>query len=163
MKQTVSEGPDTDIPGQRYGLGIERYPTPCGPDWGHGGNFPGYLVYALTSTNGSHQAALVINQDPTSTNGSHQAALVINQDPTSLPPTTGPTYLNLLIDAYCSTQALTRPGRTFFERESRTADLEGVPRWSRVGRFATGLQQHSSHIQVHTKRRPRHLRASSAT
>jgi hypothetical protein len=146
MKQTVSEGPDTDIPGQRYGLGIERYPTPCGPDWGHGGNFPGYLVYALTSTNGSHQAALVINQDPT-----------------SLPPTTGPTYLNLLIDAYCSTQALTRPGRTFFERESRTADLEGVPRWSRVGRFATGLQQHSSHIQVHTKRRPRHLRASSAT
>jgi D-alanyl-D-alanine carboxypeptidase len=49
METTVAEGAKTDFPGQRYGLGLERFRTPCGVAWGHGGNFPGYLVYAFTS------------------------------------------------------------------------------------------------------------------
>jgi D-alanyl-D-alanine carboxypeptidase len=84
MKTTVSEGKAGDFRGSRYGLGIESYPTRCGTAWGHGGNFPGYLVYALTSANGKRQAVLVINEDPL-----------------SLPKRFGPMFFKALKRAYC--------------------------------------------------------------
>lgn len=55
-----------DVPGQRYGLGLARYPTSCGPAWGHNGVFPGYLVFAFSSANGDRQAVLAINKDASS-------------------------------------------------------------------------------------------------
>ena len=66
METTVAEGGKVDIPGQRYGLGLERYPTPCGAAWGHNGVFAGYLTYAFSSKNGRRQAALMVNKDATS-------------------------------------------------------------------------------------------------
>jgi D-alanyl-D-alanine carboxypeptidase len=86
MKTTVSEGAESDFRGSRYGLGLESYPTRCGTAWGHGGNFPGYLVYALTSADGERQAVLVVNQDPG-----------------SLPKDVGPTFLRTIKRAYCAT------------------------------------------------------------
>src|SRR5262249_33199760 len=86
IETTVSEGNfPTDIRGSRYGLGLERSPTPCGIAWGHGGNFPGYYVYALSSTNGERQVVLSINQDP------HSLAKRANS-----------LYMQLLIRAYCA-------------------------------------------------------------
>jgi D-alanyl-D-alanine carboxypeptidase len=66
MKKTVSEGKRTDIPGSRYGLGLERFPTSCGPAWGHNGAIAGYLVFAFTSTDGRRQAVLMVNEDASS-------------------------------------------------------------------------------------------------
>jgi D-alanyl-D-alanine carboxypeptidase len=39
--------------------------TTCGRAWGHGGNFPGYLNLPISSPDGSRQAVLLINTDPT--------------------------------------------------------------------------------------------------
>jgi D-alanyl-D-alanine carboxypeptidase len=65
MKTTVSEGSfPADIKRSRYGLGLERSPTPCGTAWGHSANFAGYEVYAVSSANGRWQVVLLINQDP---------------------------------------------------------------------------------------------------
>jgi D-alanyl-D-alanine carboxypeptidase len=62
MKTTLpSKG---DVEGTRYGLGIQRVPTPCGPAWGHSGGFPGYLTYALSSGTGARQSVLMVNIDP---------------------------------------------------------------------------------------------------
>ncbi len=66
MKTTVPEGRKTDIPGSRYGLGLERFPTSCGTAWGHNGAIAGYLVFAFTSTDGSRQAVLMVNEDGSS-------------------------------------------------------------------------------------------------
>ena len=63
MKTTVSEGRRTDIPGSRYGLGLERFPTSCGTAWGHNGSIAGYLVFTFTSNNGRRQAVLTVNED----------------------------------------------------------------------------------------------------
>jgi D-alanyl-D-alanine carboxypeptidase len=63
MKTTVSEGRRTDIPGSRYGLGLEHFPTSCGTAWGHNGSIAGYLVFAFTSNNGRRQAVLTVNED----------------------------------------------------------------------------------------------------
>jgi D-alanyl-D-alanine carboxypeptidase len=41
METTISEGAQSDLPGSRYGLGLESFRLPCGEAWGHGGNFPG--------------------------------------------------------------------------------------------------------------------------
>jgi len=65
MKQTHAQA-HVDIPGQRYGLGIARYPLPCGTAWGHNGSFPGYYVYNFTSSDGQRQAVLEVNADPSS-------------------------------------------------------------------------------------------------
>ena len=63
MKTTVAEGRgQSDIPGQRSGLGLERFPTPCGDAYGHNGTFPGYLVYAFTSKSGRRQTLLMVNE-----------------------------------------------------------------------------------------------------
>ena len=37
---------------------------PCGRAWGHGGNFPGYLELPISSPDGSRQAVLLVNADP---------------------------------------------------------------------------------------------------
>ncbi len=39
--------------------------TTCGRAWGHGGNFPGYYELPLSSPDGSRQAVLLLNADPT--------------------------------------------------------------------------------------------------
>jgi D-alanyl-D-alanine carboxypeptidase len=63
METTVAEGRKVDIPGQRAGLGLERFPTRCGHAWGHNGVFPGYFVYAFSSRDGRRQAVLMVNED----------------------------------------------------------------------------------------------------
>jgi D-alanyl-D-alanine carboxypeptidase len=55
--QTTHAQKHVDIPGQRYGLGLIRYSTPCGTAWGHNGAFPGYYIYDLTSSDGQRQAS----------------------------------------------------------------------------------------------------------
>jgi D-alanyl-D-alanine carboxypeptidase len=85
MTTTLPEGSNTDLPGSRYGLGLESLPLPCGRAWGHGGNFPGYLVYTLTSQDGNRQAVVLLNEDPS-----------------SLPKRFGPGFFKLLQDAYCN-------------------------------------------------------------
>jgi D-alanyl-D-alanine carboxypeptidase len=71
---------------QRYGLGVERFPTTCGPAWGHSGSFPGYWTYAFSSANGQRQAVLMTNIDPSATSPSERAL-----------------FYKLLYEAYCST------------------------------------------------------------
>jgi D-alanyl-D-alanine carboxypeptidase len=73
-----------DVPGQRYGLGIVRFPTRCGAAWGHNGDTAGYLVFALTSRDGARQAVLFVNEDAE-----------------SLSPTVPPVFLDVLMRAYC--------------------------------------------------------------
>jgi D-alanyl-D-alanine carboxypeptidase len=85
MKTTLSEGSKSDLPGSRYGLGLESQRLSCGRAWGHGGNFPGYLAYTLTSNNGNRQAVVLLNEDPS-----------------SLPKSVGPRFFKLLEKAYCN-------------------------------------------------------------
>jgi D-alanyl-D-alanine carboxypeptidase len=66
MTATLPVGGGSDIPGQRYGLGLGSFPTSCGTAWGHNGSQPGYMVWAYTSRNGSRQAVLMTNLDPSS-------------------------------------------------------------------------------------------------
>ncbi len=70
---------NTDATGGQYGLGIfptggngyvwgagtQAINTTCGRAWGHGGNLPGYLVLPISSPDGSRQAVLLVNADPT--------------------------------------------------------------------------------------------------
>jgi D-alanyl-D-alanine carboxypeptidase len=85
METTVAEGHgQSDIPGQRSGLGLQEFPTPCGVAYGHNGTFPGYLVYAFTSQDGRRQAVLMVNQSAE-----------------SLPKAFAPLYFRLLSNAYC--------------------------------------------------------------
>jgi D-alanyl-D-alanine carboxypeptidase len=86
MQDTVAEPGAVDL-NSRYGLGIERYTTRCGTAWGHGGAFPGYLVYAFTSSDGRRQAVLMVNQSAE-----------------SLPKRFAPLYFRLLTGAYCQRQ-----------------------------------------------------------
>jgi D-alanyl-D-alanine carboxypeptidase len=65
MTTTLAVG-QADIPGQRYGLGLGSFPTSCGRAWGHNGSQPGYMVFAYASRNGSRQAVLMANLDPSS-------------------------------------------------------------------------------------------------
>jgi D-alanyl-D-alanine carboxypeptidase len=76
--------------GTRYGLGLERFRTPCGAAWGHGGNFAGYITYVYSSPDGSRQTVLMLNEDPL-----------------SLPPTAGPVFLRLLNQSYCESEGTT--------------------------------------------------------
>ena len=63
MKTTISEGEHVDIPGQRYGYGLESFPTPCGRAWGHNGVVPGYFTFVFANGDGSRQALLMVNHD----------------------------------------------------------------------------------------------------
>src|SRR5688572_2173622 len=47
--------------GLAYGLGIAEVTLPCGTAWGHQGEFPGYLNFALTSRDGDRQAIVLVN------------------------------------------------------------------------------------------------------
>jgi D-alanyl-D-alanine carboxypeptidase len=82
---TTLPDPNGDFPGQGYGLGIARFPTPCGVAWGHNGDTPGYVVYALSSRDGSRQAVLFVNEDAE-----------------SLPHGVGHAFIAALTRAYCA-------------------------------------------------------------
>jgi D-alanyl-D-alanine carboxypeptidase len=47
--------------GLDYGLGLAEVAVPCGTGWGHRGEFPGYLSFALTSEDGVRQAVVLVN------------------------------------------------------------------------------------------------------
>ena len=83
MKRTLPI--DSDVP-SRYGLGLARYPTPCGAAWGHSGSFPGYWNYTFSSANGKRQMVLMANVEPS-----------------ALLPATRKQFEDLLYEAYCST------------------------------------------------------------
>jgi len=69
----------TALTGGEYGLGLmptgdhgfgwgnetKAINTTCGRAWGHGGNFPGYWELPISSPDGSRQAVLLVNVDPT--------------------------------------------------------------------------------------------------
>ncbi|WP_354643543.1 serine hydrolase domain-containing protein [Kitasatospora camelliae] len=56
MKTTVDVGQ-----GFGYGLGLMKYPAPCGEFWGHGGGIPGYETMILGDAQGRRQVALSQN------------------------------------------------------------------------------------------------------
>ena len=85
MKTTTSEGTHVDIPGQRYGLGLELFPTFCGNALGHNGIIPGYMTFAYSTGNGNRQALLMVNLDAG-----------------SFPKAAGPKYHALIAKAFCS-------------------------------------------------------------
>ena len=85
MKTTITEGTHVDIPGQRYGLGLELFPTSCGNALGHNGIIPGYMTFAYSNGNGSRQALLMVNLDAG-----------------SFPKAAGPKYHALIGKAFCS-------------------------------------------------------------
>ena len=85
MKTTISEGTHVDIPGQRYGLGLELFPTSCGNALGHNGIIPGYMTFAYSNGNGTRQALLMVNLDAG-----------------SFPKAAGPKYHALIARAFCS-------------------------------------------------------------
>ena len=85
MRTTVDASAE-DGPGTAYGLGLERFPTPCGAAWGHGGNFPGYVTYVYSSPSGGRQTVLLLNEDPA-----------------TLAPKVGRGFMHLLDAAYCGT------------------------------------------------------------
>ncbi len=85
MKTTIVEGKPVDIVGQRYGLGLELFPTSCGDALGHNGVVPGYITYAFSSGDGSRQAVLMVNLDSG-----------------SFPRAAGPKFFRLLDKAFCS-------------------------------------------------------------
>ena len=82
--QTTVDASAEDGPGTSYGLGLERFSTPCGAAWGHGGNFPGYITYVYSSPGGGRQTVLLLNEDPS-----------------SLPSKFGPDFYRMLNLAYC--------------------------------------------------------------
>jgi D-alanyl-D-alanine carboxypeptidase len=86
MTTTIPETGKVDIAGQRYGLGLERFPTPCGPALGHNGVIPGYTTFIYSSANGKRQALLMVNDDAK-----------------SLPKPAASLFFNVLNRAYCST------------------------------------------------------------
>lgn len=47
--------------GLDYGLGIAEIDLSCGTAWGHRGEFPGYLSFAVTSADGERQAVVLTN------------------------------------------------------------------------------------------------------
>jgi D-alanyl-D-alanine carboxypeptidase len=58
MQTTV---PVAARPGWRWGLGINKRPSPCGEQWGHDGGYPGYRTWALNSKDGKRQIVVFTN------------------------------------------------------------------------------------------------------
>jgi D-alanyl-D-alanine carboxypeptidase len=87
MKTTISSGEHVDIRGQRYGYGLESFPTTCGRAWGHNGVVPGYFTFVFANGDGSRQALLMVNHDAQ-----------------TLPAAAGPLYMALIAKAYCATK-----------------------------------------------------------
>src|SRR5205085_12317461 len=86
MTSAIPEHGKTDVPGQRYGFGLERFPTACGPAFGHNGVIPGYTTYIYSSANGLNQPLLMVIDDST-----------------SLPKHAATLFIQLISRAYCST------------------------------------------------------------
>jgi D-alanyl-D-alanine carboxypeptidase len=55
--ETIVTGPHGN-----YGLGLWEQPQLCGDSWGHPGDAVGYMGYAWSSTNGQHQAVVLITK-----------------------------------------------------------------------------------------------------
>jgi D-alanyl-D-alanine carboxypeptidase len=70
--------------GEMYGLGLAQRVLPCGTVWGHGGNFPGYLMESYSNAAGDHQVTVAYNLDPN-----------------SMQPPSVDAVKQLLVDAYC--------------------------------------------------------------
>jgi D-alanyl-D-alanine carboxypeptidase len=83
--QTTLPNPTGDLH-QRYGLGVERFPSSCGAAWGHSGSFPGYWTYGWSSPDGKRQVVLMVNIDPT-----------------AVTPAARVGFYKTLYNAYCST------------------------------------------------------------
>jgi D-alanyl-D-alanine carboxypeptidase len=69
--------------GTRYGLGVARVGTPCGPAWGNQGGIPGYSTVALSSKDGERQIVVLVTRDE------------------SLPERAGQALERVLATAYC--------------------------------------------------------------
>jgi D-alanyl-D-alanine carboxypeptidase len=57
---------ETTVPttvGVQYGMGVFQAQTPCGPAWGHDGDFFGYASISLTSPDGLRQIVVALNSD----------------------------------------------------------------------------------------------------
>lgn len=50
--------------GEKYGLGLMPRELPCGTVWGHGGNFPGYLMESYVKPGGTFGVTVAYNLDP---------------------------------------------------------------------------------------------------
>jgi D-alanyl-D-alanine carboxypeptidase len=48
----------------RYGLGIFRWPSACGPLWGHGGDIAGYSNRFQNTEDGKRQSGVVVTMNP---------------------------------------------------------------------------------------------------
>ncbi|MBK3573017.1 beta-lactamase family protein [Streptomyces sp. MBT65] len=57
MKTTVAE--ESGNP-NRYGLGLEKRATPCGPVWGHDGQAPGYSSWDYTDSTGRRTVSVFV-------------------------------------------------------------------------------------------------------
>jgi D-alanyl-D-alanine carboxypeptidase len=54
--------PVDQTPGEAsYGLGLIVAPSPCGPLFGHDGGIPGFTNFILSSEDGTHQFAVMVN------------------------------------------------------------------------------------------------------
>jgi D-alanyl-D-alanine carboxypeptidase len=82
LAQMMTTVPGTN--GEMYGLGLAQRELPCGTVWGHGGNFPGFLMESYSSVSGEHQVTVAYNMDPN-----------------SMQPPTVDAVQKLLVDAYC--------------------------------------------------------------
>lgn len=69
---------------EMYGLGLAAKQLPCGTVYGHGGNFPGYLMESYHSAD-AHK----------------QVTVSYNLDPNSMPKAAVEGVERLLVDAYC--------------------------------------------------------------
>ncbi|GAB2957319.1 serine hydrolase domain-containing protein [Saccharothrix stipae] len=61
-----------------YGLGLMRWPSPCGGEdwWGHGGDLPGYNTWSLHTTDLTRQVSAGMNQDSTAPAAAHENMLL---------------------------------------------------------------------------------------
>jgi D-alanyl-D-alanine carboxypeptidase len=84
MQTTV---PVAARPGWRWGLGINKRPSPCGAQWGHDGGYPGYRTWALNSKEGKRQIVVFTNLGEDSSSEPVERALE-----------------RVLVTAYCSSQ-----------------------------------------------------------
>jgi D-alanyl-D-alanine carboxypeptidase len=61
MKTTVPIAKGSAI---HYGLGILRWPSACGPLWGHGGDIAGYSNRFQNTEDGKRQSGVVVTVNP---------------------------------------------------------------------------------------------------
>jgi D-alanyl-D-alanine carboxypeptidase len=93
METTLSMGPGA--PGWRYGLGLQKLPSPCGPQWGHTGGSPGYSVDARNSKDGRRQVIVLVNGT------APLAPSLQNFRSFDIPKRAGPAFERLLETASC--------------------------------------------------------------